>query len=123
MLCVVLALCAATSHAARPARSTQRPVARRGVLGSAAAAALLPSAARAAKLADVAPPTTRPEAGRVFAEAILPPVPFARATYRYDLGRGAYDRPRGYSHTRRCRGSDVEVNRGSAAAATWISLW
>ena len=31
--------------------------------------------------------TTRPEAGRFFLESILPPVPFKRATYRYDLGR------------------------------------
>ena len=55
-----------------------------------AAFALTPAAAGAAALTDQNAPVTRPEAGRAFGEAILPPVPFGRATYRYDLGRGAY---------------------------------
>ena len=68
-----------------------RPTTRRGALRSlAGAAGLAPAVAGAASLTPIAPPVTRPEAGRFFAEAILPPVPFARATYRYDLGRGAY---------------------------------
>ena len=53
-----------------------------------AAFTLTPAAARAAQLTDQNAPVTRPEAGRAFAEAILP-VPFGRATYRYDLGGGA----------------------------------
>lgn len=60
---------------------------RRGAL---AALALAPATARAAALTDQNAPVTRPAAGRFFGEAILPPVPFGRATYRYDLGRGAY---------------------------------
>ena len=54
-----------------------------------AAFTLTPAAAGAAQLTDQNAPVTRPDAGRAFGEAILPPVPFGRATYRYDLGRGA----------------------------------
>ena len=76
---------------APPARALQPPslpqATRRAAL---AAFTLTPAAAGAAALTDQNPPVTRPDAGRAFAEAILPPVPFGRATYRYDLGRGAY---------------------------------
>merc|ERR1719298_271495 len=72
---------------APPAPTLQPQATRRAAL---AAFTLTPAAARAAKLTDQNAPVTRPEAGRAFAEAILPPVPFGRATYRYDLGRGAY---------------------------------
>jgi hypothetical protein len=64
---------------------------RRGALGGLAGAlALRPARARAAaRLAASGPAVERPDAGRFFVESILPPVP-RRATYRYDLGRGAY---------------------------------
>ena len=88
--------CALVAEAAAP-RANLRPPApapalqtlqtRRAAL---AALTLTPAAAGAAALTDQNAPVTRPEAGRAFAEAILPPVPFGRATYRYDLGRGAY---------------------------------
>jgi len=76
---------------APPARAMQPQALPQATRRAALAAfTLTPAAARAAQLTDQNPPVTRPEAGRAFGEAILPPVPFGRATYRYDLGRGAY---------------------------------
>ena len=70
----------------RPSALAPQALPRRAAL----ATLLTPAAAAAAQLTDQNAPVVRPEAGRAFGEAILPPVPFGRATYRYDLGRGAY---------------------------------
>ena len=86
----LLALGVLLADAAAP-RANLRPALQQALPRRAALATLLtPAAAAAAQLTDQNAPVVRPEAGRAFGEAILPPVPFGRATYRYDLGRGAY---------------------------------
>ncbi len=92
--CALVAEAAAPRPNLRPPAPRAAPAPRAPALqtrrAALAALTLTPAAAGAAALTDQNAPVTRPEAGRAFGEAILPPVPFGRATYRYDLGRGAY---------------------------------
>ncbi len=92
--CALVAEAAAPRANLRPPAPRAAPAPRAPALqtrrAALAALTLTPAAAGAAALTDQNAPVTRPEAGRAFAEAILPPVPFGRATYRYDLGRGAH---------------------------------